>query len=248
MTRGPIPYPVVVLAGGLGSRLGALTSGLPKSLVEVAGEPFVHHQLALLARRGAGRVVLCIGHLGEMVRDAVGDGSAFGLDVEYSEDGSSPRGTAGAVAGAVAAGRVEGPFFVLYGDSYLPCDLRRVRAAHESCGRRATMTVHRNPGGRLANNVRVEEGLVVRYDKGAADRDLGHIDYGLSVFTPDAFAAVPDHGSTDLAQVVQELVGARQLAAHEVVEPFFEVGSHAGLAELIAHLGGRDASQGGGAG
>src|ERR1017187_3501178 len=93
--------PVAVLAGGLASRLGPLTTEMPKCLLDVAGRPFIHTQLHQLSSQGVRRVVLCLGHLGEQVVEAVGDGSAFGLEVVYSFDGPELRGTAGAVKRAL---------------------------------------------------------------------------------------------------------------------------------------------------
>jgi len=89
--------PVAILAGGLATRLGPVARQTPKCLLDVAGRPFVHHQLRQLHDQGVRRVVLCLGHLGEQVMETVGDGSAFGLEVVYSFDGPELRGTAGAI-------------------------------------------------------------------------------------------------------------------------------------------------------
>src|SRR5690242_18607154 len=93
----------VILAGGLGTRLLPHTSALPKSLIEVAGRPFVAWQLERLAACGFEQALLCIGHLGEMVRDVVGDGRKFGIATSYSEDGPRLLGTAGALRQALSA-------------------------------------------------------------------------------------------------------------------------------------------------
>jgi NDP-sugar pyrophosphorylase family protein len=85
--------PVAILAGGLATRLRPITETIPKALVEIAGEPFLGHQLRLLSRSGIPRVVLCVGYLGEQVRDYAGDGSLFGLQVDYSFDGPQLLGT-----------------------------------------------------------------------------------------------------------------------------------------------------------
>src|ERR1044071_9702153 len=112
--------PIAILAGGLATRLRPMTETIPKALVEIAGEPFLAHQLRLLRAAGYERVVLCVGYLGKMVREFAGDGSAFGLYVEYSFDGPTLLGTAGAIVRALP---LLGPrFSVIYGDSYLPCD------------------------------------------------------------------------------------------------------------------------------
>ena len=94
----------VVLVGGKGTRLAPLTDSRPKALVEVAGRPFADRQLALLRSDGATRIVYCIGHLGHQVRAHVGDGSRFGLAVDYVDDGERPLGTGGPLRVALDAG------------------------------------------------------------------------------------------------------------------------------------------------
>ncbi len=120
--------PAALLAGGLATRLRPITQTIPKALVEVAGRPFIDHQLELLRRHGIRRVVLCLGHLGDRVRDHLGDGSRFGMDLQYSFDGEKLMGTGGAI---VQAGKLLGEspadsFWVMYGDSYMDIDYRAV--------------------------------------------------------------------------------------------------------------------------
>ena len=113
-------HPVAILGGGLATRLRPLTDRIPKALVDVNGEPFIAHQMRLLRSNGVERVVYCAGYRGEMIREYTGDGARFGLEVEYSFDGPAPLGTAGAIKRALPL--LGESFFVLYGDSYLPCD------------------------------------------------------------------------------------------------------------------------------
>ncbi len=119
--------PVAILAGGLATRLRPLTEKIPKALIEIAGKPFIAHQLALLKRQGAGRVVICAGFLGEMIEDVVRDGRPWGLDVQYSFDGEPLLGTAGALKKALPL--LGERFITLYGDSYLTCDFGAVQKA-----------------------------------------------------------------------------------------------------------------------
>src|SRR5687767_15508520 len=112
--------PVALLAGGLATRLRPITATTPKALVEVAGRPFIEHQLALLRRNGIRRVVLCLGYLGEQIQALLGDGAAHGVELDYSFDGEQLLGTGGALRRAAPLlGQV---FWVLYGDSYLDID------------------------------------------------------------------------------------------------------------------------------
>jgi len=227
-------YPVAILAGGLATRLRPITEKIPKVLVPVAGKPFLAHQLDLLRGQGIRRVVLCLGHLGEMVQRDFKDGSAFGVKLDYSFDGPMLLGTGGALKRAMPL--LGDRFFVLYGDSYLPVPFAPVAQTFEASGRLGLMTVYRNDGKYDTSNVVFADGEIKVYDKKTRRPDMRHIDYGLSLFRREAFDAWPDDNPFDLADVMGRLVAEGQLAGFEVPERFYEIGSHEGLAELNALL------------
>lgn len=227
-------YPLLILAGGLATRLRPLTEKMPKALLEVAGKPFVYHQLRLLRSRGIRRVILSAWYRGEMIRDYVGDGRQFDLEVEYVFDGDVPLGTGGAIRNALPL--LEGPFFVLYGDSYLPCDYADIQAYFEGKGQPALMTTFRNQGRWDASNVEMADGRIVNYDKKTPTPRMAHIDYGLGIFTPAVFADLPERQPADLAEIYQRLIAGGELLAYEVKERFYEAGSLEGLRELDALL------------
>ena len=138
----PVPLstiPVAILAGGMATRLRPITEKIPKSLVTVAGRPFLAHQLELLRARGLRRVVLCVGHLGEMIEREFGDGRAWGMDLAYSFDGRVLLGTGGALKRALP--KLGPEFFVLYGDSYLPIEYAPIARRFQSSGKLGLMTV-----------------------------------------------------------------------------------------------------------
>jgi N-acetyl-alpha-D-muramate 1-phosphate uridylyltransferase len=226
--------PVAVLAGGLATRLGALTEKVPKSLIEVAGRPFASHQLEQLAEQGVAEVVLCVGHLGEMVQRFVGDGRRFGLHVAYSFDGDTPLGTGGALRRALPL--LGEQFFVIYGDSYLTAPMRPVQEAFLSSGAPALMCVLRNHDRWDRSNVVFSEDRVVEYSKRAATADMHYIDYGLSVLSAQALAAAPQREPFDLGDLFESLAGASRLAGYEVAERFYEVGSLQGIDDFTAFL------------
>ncbi len=230
--------PVAILAGGLATRLGALTEGVPKSLVPIHCEPFVVHQLRLLQRSGIRHVILCVGHLGQMIEHVIGDGSAFGVTVEYSYDGATLLGTAGAVKRALP--KLGEKFFVMYGDSYLACDYAAIEQAFLRCDGLGLMTVFRNEGQWDASNVEFEDGRILAYRKKARTERMRYIDYGLGAFHAKAFA---ETHATDLADVYAELLQAGELGALEVHERFYEIGSLAGLKEITSFLGARREAQ-----
>ncbi len=226
--------PLALLAGGLATRLRPLTEAIPKSMVEVAGEPFIAHQMRLLRRKGIVRAVICVGHLGEMIERFVGDGARFGLRVDYSRDGARPLGTGGALRRALPM--LGETFFVMYGDSYLDADFAAVAAAFRRSGAPALMTVFRNDGKWDKSNVDFNGGMIKRYDKSAAPGELAYIDYGLGVIAAEALAARPAGIAFDLADFYAELARANRLAGFEVAERFYEIGAPAGLAETSAYL------------
>jgi N-acetyl-alpha-D-muramate 1-phosphate uridylyltransferase len=225
---------VAILAGGLGTRLAPATQTIPKALIDINGEPFIAHQLRLLRSRGIERVVLCVSYLGEMIQDFVQDGSAFDLSVRYSFDGPELRGTAGAIRQALPM--LGGEFFVTYGDSYLPCDYRAIGSAFQSSGKQGLMTVFRNEGRWDTSNVELAGQDIIKYDKKNRTAGMHHIDYGLGVFRQEAFLTLDSEKYYDLAQLYQDLVASGELAAFEVHERFYEIGSWAGISELTAML------------
>lgn len=224
----------VILAGGLATRLGPLTATTPKALIEIAGKPFLWHQLQLLKRNGIERVVLLVGYLGEKIRERFGDGSDLGLQLEYSFDGPILLGTGGAIRKALPM--LPEQFFVLYGDSYLTCDFRAVREAFLKGGREGLMTVYRNDGRFDTSNVEFDGAEILRYDKTTRTQTMRHIDYGLEVFRREVFARLPEGRPLDLAVVCQDLLGKGQLAALEVHERFYEIGSADGIRDKEAFL------------
>lgn len=226
--------PVAILAGGLATRLRPVTDTIPKALVEINGEPFLAHQLRLLRRSGLERVVLCVGYRSDQVRDFAGDGRAFGLQVEYSSDGPKLLGTAGAIRRALPL--LGESFFVLYGDSYLPCDYVAVERRFRASGDPALMTVHENEGRWDSSNIEFVGGRILAYDKTNRTPEMRYIDYGLGAFRREAFDEVPEDRPSDLAAVYQKLLHRGELAAYEMPTRFYEIGSPEGIRELAELL------------
>lgn len=229
--------PVAILAGGLATRLHPVTASIPKALVDVAGRPFAEHQLDWLQRQGVERVVFCVAYLGEMIRDALGDGSRWKLQIDYVFDGGTLLGTAGALKRALPV--LGEAFFVLYGDSLLTCNLPAIERAFRASGRAGLMTVFRNDDKWDRSNVLFNEGRLLRYDKVNRTPDMQHIDYGLGVLTDGALAPVPPDRPSDLAAVYQRLLADGDLAGVEVIDRFYEIGSPEGLEETRAFVAGK---------
>jgi MurNAc alpha-1-phosphate uridylyltransferase len=222
-------FSVAILAGGLATRLRPITETVPKALVDVGGKPFIVRQLSYLHKQGISRVVLCIGYLGDMVREVVGSGESFGLVVSYSEDGPKLLGTGGALAKAIPL--LGDDFFVLYGDSFLPVNFSAVQDAYEKSKQPALMTVLKNRNQWDKSNVLFVDGQLLEYNKRTPRAEMAYIDYGLGVVSASVLKQHPVGQPFDLADVYQDLSLQGQLAGVEVHERFYEIGSHTGLKE-----------------
>ncbi|HST56569.1 MAG TPA: sugar phosphate nucleotidyltransferase [Solirubrobacteraceae bacterium] len=226
--------PVCILAGGLGTRLGEHVRELPKPLVEVAGEPFLFHQLRLLAAHGAQEIVLCVGYLGELIQQRVG-AARFGLRITYSFDGAGLDGTLGALRRARAL--LGERFLVLYGDTYLRIDYRAATAAWQASGLPAMMSVLHNRGQWDRSNALYANERVLAYDKHAPTPEMSWIDYGLSGLEQAALDLLP-LGARELPELFHALAPEGLLYGFEATERFFEIGTPAALTETDAFLRG----------
>ncbi len=226
--------PVAILAGGMATRLRPLTERIPKSLVEVAGKPFAVYQLELLRWHGLTQVVFCVGHLGEQVQAALGDGLRWDMNLQYIFDGPKLLGTGGALRRALPL--LGEAFLVMYGDSYLECDYAAVERAFRVSGKLGLMTVFYNANRWERSNVLFVEGRILCYDKRHPTPDMQHIDYGLGAFHAQVLDAYPEGQPFDLATVYQDLIAQDQLTGFEVTQRFYEIGSPAGLEETWRYL------------
>ncbi len=227
---------IAVLAGGLARRLGEHAASKPKALIDVAGAPFLDHQLQGLRQQGVVDVVLCLGRFGDLIQTHVGDGSRFGMRVKYSQDGDKLLGTGGAVLKALPS--LTDPFFVTYGDTLLDMSYRNaLQAFNAEPGALGLMTVLRNEDRWDTSNVQLANGTIARYEKASSDKSgLNYIDYGLSLFKREAFKGFAAGEVFDLSEVFQRLIATNQLVGFEVTNRFYEIGTPGSLKETAQFL------------
>ena len=226
---------VAILAGGLATRLGYLTRGQPKSMVRIEERPFLEYQLEFLRKAGVRDVVLCTGHLGEQIENYFGNGALFGMSIKYSRE-PSPLGTAGALKNAEPL--LEDIFFTLYGDSYLFLNFGQALSHFRECNKLALMTVYRNDDRYDKSNTVVEGELVKRYSKQERTEDMIHIEYGANIFSKRVLELIPKGEPCSLEALFPSLIERGELAALEVRERFYEIGSPRGLEEFTTFVRG----------
>jgi NDP-sugar pyrophosphorylase family protein len=220
----------VILAGGLGTRLRPLTNTIPKAMTPVLGKPFIDYQVELLRRSGITELVVCVGYLGEVIEQHLGDGRGFGVSVEYSHDGPELLGPAGAIR---AAGELVGDrFFVTYGDSYLRAPYGAIMDALTRSDLLGVMAVFRNDNRFGNSDVAIERGMVVRYEKKNRASGMHWINFGVTALRKEALAFIPPGRPCGEEEFYGRLIERRELAAFQVAERFYEIGTPASLAEF----------------
>ena len=222
--------PVAILAGGLGTRLGKKALNKAKVLIDVAGKPFISRQLNYLSDQGIKDIVICVGHLGNQIKNYIGNGSKYNLNVSYSDDSDQLLGTGGSVKKAC---QILGEhFFILYGDSFLPVNFSLIEKAYFQEKKPALMTVLKNKGRWDKSNAYFKD-KCVKYNKKKPQKNMDYIDYGLTIVRNSIFSDFPSNEVFDLADVFENLSNKSLLAGFEIYDRFYEIGSINGLNDTI---------------
>ncbi|MCX6003870.1 MAG: nucleotidyltransferase family protein [Chloroflexi bacterium] len=225
----PEDLQIVILAGGLATRLGTLTKTHPKSMVMIKDRPFLEYQIRSLKTKGIRDIVLCIGHLGDQIVDYFGDGKKFGVHITYSVE-RMPFGTAGALKNA--HGLLNDVFMSIYGDSYLCLDFDQILEFFKSQNKIALMTVYRNLNQYDRSNTILDGIMVKKYSKSDKSEAMHYIDYGANVFRKEVLEMIPANQFYSFEELFPRLVESGQMLAYEVKERFYEIGSPGGLVEF----------------
>jgi NDP-sugar pyrophosphorylase family protein len=225
---------IVVISGGLATRLGKITKNQPKSMVKICGVPFLQYQLELFKQNGIFRVVLCLGHFGEQIESFFGNGSRFEMDIRYSFE-NKPLGTAGALKNAISL--LDNEFFTIYGDSYPFLDFSNVLDYFHSKNKLALMTVYKNNNLYGSSNTIISGEMVTKYNKKEKTPEMTYIEYGVNLFRKDILKRIPDDSFYEMGGVFNSLIEENQLLSYEIKERFYEIGSPWGLAAFKEYIG-----------
>ncbi len=228
---------VVVLMGGLGTRLKEYTVHCPKPLVEVQGKPFFYYQLSLMKKNGFRRFLFLIGYKADMIEEYFGDGSDFGVTISYCYDGEELLGTGGAVRRAYD--KLEDDFILMYGDSFMDINFSELLLRYENGkkqGAKALMTLLKNQNRFDKSNVVMKDGKLVLYDKGNPAPEMEYIDYGICMYEKSVFSQYPEHTKFDVAKIQNELSLSGEIVPDVVTKRFYEIGSPESLQEFSEYV------------
>ena len=227
---------VVVLMGGLGTRLKEHTRQCPKSLVQVGSVPFFDYELDLLKQWGFRRFLFLIGYQADMIEEYYGDGSKKGVSITYCMDGEKLLGTGGAIRHALPY--LDEDFLLIYGDSFMDINYEESVFRYykgKETGHQALMTVLKNKDRFDKSNVIVQDGKIVLYDKHHTVPEMEYIDYGVCLYERSLFEDYEENVAFDIAEIQTRLSKEGKLAAHIVTKRFYEIGSPESLQEFGAY-------------
>ncbi len=217
---------MIILCGGLATRLGNLAKTIPKSMVLIEGKPFLEYQINNLKKHSIKDIVLCVGHLSEKIKDYFGNGKQFGVNIKYSDDGDKLLGPIGAVKNAEAL--LEDVFFFMYGDSYLSVDFQKVYSYFMKYNKPALIVVYKNYDKFDKSNLTIKDNMVI----GHREKDAVYIDYGISVIRKKILDIIPKNTFYTTGQFFSNLIKKEQLLAFEAEKRFYHIGDPDALEEF----------------
>jgi len=216
----------VILAGGLGTRLGELTRDMPKVMLPFNDKPFLYYIISLLQKQGIKDVVLCIGYLGERVKNFFGNGKKLGVNIKYSAEDVKLLGTGGALR--QARHLLNEYFLVLNGDTYLPADYLEVEKEYLRLGRKAMMVVYNNEVKTgVKNNIALDrDRMVVSYDKKGTSPDLKYAEAGAVILQKETLGFIPEGEKVSFEDgIYQRLIAQGEMAAYITQQRFYDIGT-----------------------
>ena len=220
---------LVILCGGLATRLGELCKNIPKSMILVDGKPFLEYQIEYAKKFGITDIVLCVGHLSDYIENYFGDGHGFGISIRYSYDGDKLLGPIGALK--KAASYLDDVFFSLYGDSYVFIDYKNMHDVFFKKNSLGMMSVFQNFDKIDSSNLLVSNQRVIKYNN-KKTKDMTFIDYGLSIFRKNALEFIPKNEFFSTNDFYSKLVEFDELLAYEVKKRFYHIGNPSALGEF----------------
>lgn len=225
---------MVILCGGLATRLGNHTKTIPKSMMPIEGKPFLEYQIENLKKNSIIEIVLCIGHLWDKIENYFGDGSNFGVNIKYSYDGDKLLGPIGAVKNAEHM--LHDIFFIMYGDSFLFVDFEKVHSSFLNYDKFGMMVVYKNNNKYDKSNLLVKGNMVVGHKEKHKIKEMNYIDYGTSILRKKVLKSIPKNTFCTTESFFSDLIDKRQLLAFEVKKRFYHIGNPDALEEFKQYI------------
>lgn len=212
----------VIMAGGKGTRLGALTANTPKPMLRVAGRPILERIILHLVGHGIRRIFVAVSYLADKIREHFGDGSAMGVNIEYLHE-MHVAGTGGALA--LLPESPTAPILVMNGDLVTQANLGAMLDHHGASGASATMAVRRYLHVVPFGCVEVKGDAIVQIEEKPT---LSHlVNAGVYVLEPALVARIPRGVEYPITTLFEECLRRdEKVSAFEIVDDWIDVGQH----------------------
>ena len=224
---------IVILCGGLATRLGDLAKNTPKSMIQIKDKPFLEYQIENVKKHSITDIVLCVGHLSEQIEDYFGSGEKLGVNINYSYDKDKPLGPIGALKNAETL--LQDPFFIMYGDSYIFVDFKKVYTYFSKQDKLALMTIYQNFDKFDSSNIITNHKLVTKYG-GEKTKETTYIDYGVSLLKKKILEDIPADTFYSTNDLFSKLVRQKELLAYEIKKRFYHIGTPEALEEFKKYV------------
>jgi len=225
---------IAIICGGLATRLKKVSKTVPKSMIEINGKPFLQYQIEMLKKQKIKDIVLCVGHLSEKIESYFGNGSKFGVNIKYSYDKDKLLGPIGAVKNAESL--LEDEFFIMYGDSYIFVDFKKVYEFYKKQQKLACMVVYKNENKYDKSNLAVEKNMVVAHKDDSKGHDIDYIDYGTSILNKKSLDFIPKNEFFSTEKFFKILILKNELLAYVVKKRFYHIGTPEALEEYRNYI------------
>ena len=218
---------VIILAGGLATRLRSLTKKNPKSLIKINNKPFIERQLDFLEKQGIKKVVISIGHHGNKIKKYLNKYYKKKIKILYIKDTPILLGTGGAIINSLKF--LKDFFYVVYGDSYLRIDLKRMKKVYKKKKPKILMALYKNNNKLDRSNISINKQGYIYYDKKNPKKNMKYIDYGVSIMKASIFKKFKKKKYYDLENIFYYYSLRKDIIGMKFKNRFFEIGSKKGI-------------------
>lgn len=224
---------LLILCGGLSTRINKLTKRTPKSLLKFKKKPFIFYQLEWLKKNNIKRVILLTGYLENQIKKYVKEKFRT-LDILFVKDGKNLRGTAGTILNAKKY--LDNYFLVMNGDTFPLIKIKYLFDTYYKNKKLNTVVIKKNNKSYLQSNIKIKKKLITFYEKDKTNSSK-FIDYGIQLFNKKDFLNACDKKSYQMIDNIYiKLIKKKKLTYYKTNKNFFEIGSYKGIKEFKNYL------------
>lgn len=217
---------IVILNGGKGTRVRAISKNNPKCMISFDGKPFINHQIKLLKKMGFKKILFCLGYKANIITKYLNSINFKGIKIEYSVE-KKPLGTGGSVVNSL--NKIDKTFFLTYGDSYLKIDYKKIFKKFQIYKKNCLMTVvHKNKVADHKPNIIIKKNVIQSYGYSI---NSNYVDYGALIFRKKIFKEIKIK-KFDLDNIIADQIEKNNIISYKINKKFLQIGSIKGVEEF----------------